>query len=392
MICRNEEKVIQRALESVKAHIDSWVVVDTGSTDRTKEIIVETMQGMQGFLTTRTWIDFGHNRTEALRIGSQMLSYRDGPENPAPYDYLLILDADDVVEAEPGAFKNLSAPAYEIRLRHQGGNPTYWKIHLLRTGGDWRYEGATHEVLVSPSGLHIARLEGPIYWCLNDGARAADPKAKYLRDAELLEEQHRKLPGDNRTIFYLAQSYHGAEELQKALITYKKRIQAGGFAEEVYLSFYNIALIYEALGMGAFITTAYLDAWKFRPSRAEPLYRLARYHAARKEWSLAHLYASQARQIPPVQDTLCSDDSVYAWRCLDEYALACSWTERPGEAVQVWGELLNSGKLPESEHGRVAEYLQARIDQKKSDAIDAMKWLEMYKNRTHSTTEKLSHE
>ena len=38
MIVRNEENVLARCLESVKDVVDEIIIVDTGSTDRTKEI------------------------------------------------------------------------------------------------------------------------------------------------------------------------------------------------------------------------------------------------------------------------------------------------------------------------------------------------------------------
>ncbi|MDD6910576.1 glycosyltransferase [Actinobacillus minor] len=39
MIVRNEEKVIERCLNRVKDHIDYWVIVDTGSDDKTPDLI-----------------------------------------------------------------------------------------------------------------------------------------------------------------------------------------------------------------------------------------------------------------------------------------------------------------------------------------------------------------
>lgn len=39
MIVKNEEKVIERCLRSVKNLIDEIIIVDTGSTDKTKEIV-----------------------------------------------------------------------------------------------------------------------------------------------------------------------------------------------------------------------------------------------------------------------------------------------------------------------------------------------------------------
>ncbi|MFC7394384.1 glycosyltransferase [Scopulibacillus cellulosilyticus] len=42
MIVKNEEAVLSRCLESVKELVDEIIIVDTGSTDETKEIARET--------------------------------------------------------------------------------------------------------------------------------------------------------------------------------------------------------------------------------------------------------------------------------------------------------------------------------------------------------------
>ena len=39
MIVKDEEHCIERCLESMYKHIDTWVICDTGSTDKTKEVI-----------------------------------------------------------------------------------------------------------------------------------------------------------------------------------------------------------------------------------------------------------------------------------------------------------------------------------------------------------------
>ncbi len=66
MIVRDESPVIRRSLASVKNLIDYWVIVDTGSADDTKEIIKEFMKDVPGELHERPWVNFEHNRNEAL--------------------------------------------------------------------------------------------------------------------------------------------------------------------------------------------------------------------------------------------------------------------------------------------------------------------------------------
>ena len=53
MIVKNEAHVIERCLASVKPWIDRWVIVDTGSTDGTQQVIRHFMQGVPGELHER---------------------------------------------------------------------------------------------------------------------------------------------------------------------------------------------------------------------------------------------------------------------------------------------------------------------------------------------------
>ena len=70
MIVKNESKVIRKCIDSVRDYISYWVIVDTGSTDGTQDLIKEIMNeyGIPGELHERPWVDFGHNRTENLKL------------------------------------------------------------------------------------------------------------------------------------------------------------------------------------------------------------------------------------------------------------------------------------------------------------------------------------
>ena len=98
MIVRNEAPVIRRCLASVLPIIDYWAIVDTGSTDGTQGLITEYLEGVPGELVERPWVDFGHNRTEAL---SYARNYG---------RHVLVIDADEVLEISPDFDKDRSRP------------------------------------------------------------------------------------------------------------------------------------------------------------------------------------------------------------------------------------------------------------------------------------------
>jgi len=72
MIVRNEAHVIRRCLDSVMPLIDTWVIVDTGSTDGTQKIVREHLAAIPGELLERPWVNFAHNRTEAVVLAARL--------------------------------------------------------------------------------------------------------------------------------------------------------------------------------------------------------------------------------------------------------------------------------------------------------------------------------
>ena len=113
MIVRDEAHIIHELAAAVAPHIDSWVIVDTGSTDGTQEIIRRLMaeRGIPGQLHERPWRNFGHNRSEALALAQ------------GRGDYIWVMDADDAVVGNID-FTGLTADAYAMRF-HDG--LVYWR-------------------------------------------------------------------------------------------------------------------------------------------------------------------------------------------------------------------------------------------------------------------------
>jgi hypothetical protein len=58
-------------------------------------------------------------------------------------------------------------------------------------------------------------------------------------------------------------------------------------------------------------------------------------------------------ETPRPEDILFVDDAVYAWRSLDEYAVAAFWVGRHKEALSANQRLLSGAALPASERERV---------------------------------------
>lgn len=253
MIVRDEAPIIERCLLSVLPLIDSWCIVDTGSSDGTQEIIRDQLAHLNGELHERPWRDFGTNRTELLALA------RDEG------DWLLRMDADWTVEAlHPKMGEWLAddsvehAAAYNV-LIHDAS--VRYRLPLLTRGGmEWRYVGSTHECL-DPAGRWWRPLTGMAVRHHHDGASRPE---KFQRDRELLEAEHAADPMNARVVFYLASTYRDLGETEKAITMFDLRAAMNGWEEERWYASFQAAKLRGDVG-------ALLAAYDRRPHRHEPL-------------------------------------------------------------------------------------------------------------------------
>jgi glycosyltransferase involved in cell wall biosynthesis/SAM-dependent methyltransferase len=342
MIVRNEAHIIHELIASVADHIDSWVIVDTGSTDGTQDLIRRLMaeRGIPGELFERSWRNFGSNRTEALELAQ------------GRGDYIWVMDADDIVTGTID-FSGLTADGYSVRIRD---GALYWRVQLFRDGVPWRYTGVLHEVAVCDVPHTQKRLEGDYrIESRRLGARNQDPQ-KYVRDAAILQAEVDRHPDDTRSVFYLAQSYFDAGDFASARRWYARRAEMGGWDEEIYYSLYRVALAMDRGGESwPAVQDAFLRAWSFRPTRAEPLYMIARHYRVGGDYRLGHLFAEQAARIPlPTNDVLFVPADVYEWRALDEQAVCGSWIGAFPETLALCQRLLARADIPAEDRTRIA--------------------------------------
>jgi FkbM family methyltransferase len=215
-----------------------------------------------------------------------------------------------------------------------------------------------HEVALCEGPHRTAVLDGPLCVGHFDSARnQLDPKEKYARDAALLERALEQEPGNARYRYYLACSYRDAGMPEKALESFALRADMGGWDEEVWHSLHLMGVLAAELDKYHAAVAAQLRAYQLRPRRAEPLCALAQLHRARKEHHLSYLFARQAVRIPRPDDRLFVDESVYAWRSLDELCVAAYWVGEYAESRDAAQELLRGDAMPPDQRARIRENL-----------------------------------
>ena len=146
MIVKNEEKVIERCLRSVKNLVDEIIIVDTGSTDKTKEIVHRYTNNVYDF----KWCDdFSKARNFSF--------------SKATKEYILWLDADDVILKQDREMfislkKTLDKNIDIVMMKYntvydKNENPTfsYNRERLVKNNNKYKWVSPVHEVIV-PTG------------------------------------------------------------------------------------------------------------------------------------------------------------------------------------------------------------------------------------------------
>lgn len=178
MITKNEEKFLEQCLNSVKDIVDEIIIVDTGSTDKTKEVAKDICKKFASegkffdlkFFDYKWSDDFSAARNESIRHATK--------------DWVLVMDADEVLDEEGRKtikeligdkendaflflqknYANETSIAGFVNDEHKKDGKVYvgWYgsfiARLFRNKKGYEFEGTVHE-LVEPS---IERKKGKI--------------------------------------------------------------------------------------------------------------------------------------------------------------------------------------------------------------------------------------
>jgi glycosyltransferase involved in cell wall biosynthesis len=135
LIVKNEANFLPACLASLQGIVDEVVVVDTGSTDRTREIAESGGARVFDFPWTG---DFSAARNHGLEHCTS--------------EWILYIDADERIR--PGSVTNLGAElasnshvAYQVLLHPLQGFTSFWILRLFRNEPAIRFRGVIHENL-----------------------------------------------------------------------------------------------------------------------------------------------------------------------------------------------------------------------------------------------------
>lgn len=353
MIVKDESHIIHEVLKSTLDIIDTYVILDTGSTDNTIEIIKDfyAKTDITGMVVQGEWKGFGPSRSEALKLCNGKM------------DYILMIDADDLMAYPPdcklflkGVLNEHKPNACIVQIKR--GTIDYSRVQIFKADDDWRYVGVLHEYPTNDKKDNkIIKLPSEVYMVGRTlGNRSKQEGNKYLIDAEVLLKEHESDPENERTVFYLAQSYRDGGNIPDAIKWYKKRVEMGKWKEEQCVAAMNLARLLQDKDW----------AWRaheMNPLRNESLVWYAT-HCRSKNLFTHDLLAMMlyATSIPkPNENVLFVETDVYEWRMWDELAIIAYHLGRKDIAKQASARLLAENKFPPDQRSRIEMNMRAAL-------------------------------
>jgi GR25 family glycosyltransferase involved in LPS biosynthesis len=377
MIVKNESMIIKEILLNISKYIDYWVISDTGSTDNTIEVIKNFFQEskISGKIFQDKWIDFGTNRTIALKHAlNESKIYN--------LDYIFIMDADDLIEGELKWPEIMDADGYYLKF---GVNFVYLRQQIFKSTLTWIYRGVLHEFpeCVNKKPTNIKKIEGEYY--INSrrlSSRNSDPE-KYLKDALILEkaiEENKEPELLSRYLFYTGQSYYDYNNYEKSLYWYKKRVDCGGWIEEIYYSMFKIAecmikLSYEkneiikTLLKGINIIKERPECYYILGDYLESLYNLENNHEKKNKFlNLSYFYFNLLNNLSyvPERDStrLFLYKEIYNWLGKYKFGEISFKLEKYQEVKNICDEIL---EIPSN---RTNVYIYEKVENLKNNALN----------------------
>jgi glycosyltransferase involved in cell wall biosynthesis len=254
IICKNEEALLGRCLESVK-EADAIYVCDTGSEDKTIEIAKK----------------YTPNVCTEFKWNDRFCDARNHVKSHVKEDWILSIDADEYLHdfSEVRKAVEQAKDCVAVFMHQEHGPVTFRVPRLFRNTPDIMWFGAVHNYLgVTPEGeargINVSgegELVGNVHITYGySPAHALNPD----RSLNILLKEVQD-PTKVREMYYLGREYWYKGNYKEAVKWFGKHVISTNFTAEKADSFLTMSMCYSAMGMDDDARDACLQAIKLNP-------------------------------------------------------------------------------------------------------------------------------
>lgn len=210
-IVKNEQHTLARTLLSVAPLVDSYCVLDTGSTDGTPELVREWAHefGILGEVCSGPFEDYSQARNACWQLARA--------SEPAE-DWHLWIDADDVYQGDHellrAMLRHASADCFDLRQVWPEG--VHYVPRLFRASLDWHYRGRVHERVFANVPYRRAALTGQRYQHTPSALGLRRSQLRWKRDLDWLAQDLAEA-GDDATREHVTQYIADTKRWLKAI-------------------------------------------------------------------------------------------------------------------------------------------------------------------------------
>lgn len=325
LVTKNDEKVVERCLDSCRLFTEGVCIYDIESTDETLSKIKEK---------TNSLISLSMNPIEHLDstiVLEMCVKFATENKHDLSKTYALLLSPDMTIEPGSESEHHLIDFKYSIRIKK--GELVSYETRLFRL--DQSFKNLD---------LYSA------------GTRLNSLKVVNHNDSPKIEKSKRELSyrclsrlGDESSYFLLGQLYKDLGNTADSLKTYLKMHEtfAESKSEKVWYAMIQIARIFRERKNEPEMVNAYLNAYNYRPSRAETLWELSNYYRGINRHQLVVIMAQLAQTISyPHNDNLFINEGVYLYQCDVELSISSYYTLEKTPGYHAADRLLTSTVSP----------------------------------------------
>lgn len=287
MIVKDEEKVLDRCLNSAKDIVDEIIIIDTGSTDKTKDIAYSHTDKVYDF----EWVDdFAKARNYSF--------------SKATKDYILWLDADDVIlEEDKIKFlelkNNLDTSNDIVMMKYNVGfdengnvNFSYYRERLLKREKNYKWESPIHEVIVPQGKLNYSDI------CITHKKEEIKHSTRNLEIFEKLISKNITL--DPRQLYYYARELMYNNQFEKAISYFNIFLDnPNAWIENKINACMDLSNCYKALKNDSMCISSLFRTFEYDMPRAEICTNIGIHFMQKFKYDLAIYWFKQAVKIKP---------------------------------------------------------------------------------------------